>query len=120
MKRYFFSLMALALAIGAVSFTNANQSTKNFKFIGNAAVQSEVNDPHKWQEVTTLTCNNVDVQACGILSVNSAFYHVPAGQTLAILNNTFDGGSVETISSSLNVSTYFVTAVTSGTKRNKN
>jgi hypothetical protein len=99
----------------------------HFKFIGNPTIQAEVNDPHKWQgTMTAPVCNNNNVQACSILSVSDAFYHIPAGQTSAILNDAADvalglGTSVETINSilSMGASTYFVTAVTNGTRRNK-
>jgi hypothetical protein len=123
MKRYLFGLFALVFACAAVAFTTPKKlATKNFKFIGLTTSQTQVNDGHKWEEVSSLTCTGGDVQACVINTVSDVYYHFDSGAGVDVLNNAADAVGTdlrETITSTLNGTTYFVATATSGSIDNK-
>src|SRR5690554_1276883 len=95
MKQYASGLIAVIIAYTLTAFENQSLATKDFRFVGNPAVQSEVEDPHRWTEVTSLVCqNSVWEIPCVIAEVDEAYYHQDGSGT-NYLNNSSDAGGTE-------------------------
>ncbi|OJW31507.1 MAG: hypothetical protein BGO54_13675 [Sphingobacteriales bacterium 46-32] len=87
MKRYFFGIIAVAIAFTAVAFTKApSQNSKQsgnftdyyYKFTGAAG---EENDMNKWQQLSTLndynafSCPSGSVKGCKIINTTNSSGH---------------------------------------------
>jgi len=59
MKKYFFGIVAIGLAIGFTAFTAPSKkfATVTVVFDGDPLVQNEVNDPTLWKVITVPTCS---------------------------------------------------------------
>lgn len=123
MKKYIFGIFAFAFALATVAFTTPKKlATKDFKFIGLTSDQDQVQDPHMWQDVSTLACDGGDVQACRINTIDEDYYHEIGTSGVFELNeDNVEGTAVFEIEALLKSggTTYYVNDVTTGTIDNK-
>lgn len=67
MKRYYFGILAIVLAISFTAFINRPQTNVTLGFTGNPLSSADVADEEKWQQGAP-SCDNVDGQACRIVT----------------------------------------------------
>jgi hypothetical protein len=67
MKKYFFSILALALAVASVAFSTKGTTDVFFEYAGPDFTATEVEKPENWTEVADFgSCNNVPALPCRI------------------------------------------------------
>jgi hypothetical protein len=74
MKKYFFGISAIVLAIAYSSFTKPQINTERFRFTGNPNSLFEIENVSNWVRVTSADCiTSVDDKVCEIL-VDEQYY----------------------------------------------
>jgi hypothetical protein len=94
MKKNLFSLVAVAISLIAFSFTlpkKAPMTTFNFRFIGNASSESDVENEANWFNFTTEpTCDGVNHEVCEILGIPEAFTELVGNPAVRKMKSTVD------------------------------
>ena len=96
MKKYFFGLFAIVLAVAFSAFTKPQKFLdKRFTFVGLPNSFSDIQDVTKWVETASVTCSsNTDEKVCDI-TTNETYYHteIIEGEPVIKLNVTDPGQS---------------------------
>ena len=101
MKKYFFGLSAIVLAIAFSAFTKPviKGNAKTFEF-GFAPTQTNVQNLAKWAVAAPATCQSGTVKACGIV-VDEVYYHQDGSDfvlnTAAYIAGTHESGDLQMV-----------------------
>jgi hypothetical protein len=95
MKKYLFSVLAVAIAVVAFSFTTMPDSGKrvtyHFTFIGDVTSEAQVeNEQDYWQLTSTPICDGVNQKACELLDIPESFTELVGTPAVRKMKTTVD------------------------------